>query len=224
VTAALLFDLDGTLIHSDPVHLRAFQREFAQHGIAVDLATYTSRIQGVDNAAIGDAFLPHLSQAERVATLEAKEAHFRAGLEAAEPVAGIGALLDFAAARGLASALVTNAPRANVEAELAALGLAARLKTWVLGSELERAKPHPLPYETALAQLGAQASRSLAFEDSLSGLSAALGAGLAVVGLTTTLPADMLLAAGAIIAVADFTDLRLLPLIESRIATPRNDA
>jgi len=224
VTAALLFDLDGTLIHSEPVHLSAFQREFAPHGIAVDLATYTSRIQGADNAAIGDAFLPHLSQAERVATLEAKEAQFRAGLGAAEPVAGIGALLDFAAARGLVCALVTNAPRANVEAELAALGLAARLKTWVLGSELERAKPDPLPYETALARLGAAAGRSLAFEDSLSGLSAALGAGLAVVGLTTSLPADRLLAAGAIIAVADFTDSRLLPLIESRIAIPRKDA
>ena len=95
--------------------------------IAVDRAIYTARIQGVGNAAIGDAFLPHLSEAERAATLEAKEARFRAGLGAAEPVAGIGALLDFAAARGLACALVTNAPRANVEAALAALGLAGRL-------------------------------------------------------------------------------------------------
>ena len=112
-------------------------------------------------------------------------------------------------------ALVTNAPRANVEAELAAIGLAARLTEWVLGSELERAKPDPLPYLTALERLGAEAGRSLAFEDSLSGLSAALGAGLVVVGLTTTLPADTLLAAGAIFAVADFADPRLLPLIES---------
>jgi len=219
VTAALLFDLDGTLIDSDPVHLRAFQRVFAAHGVVVDQAIFTARIQGFGNAAIGDYFLPHLSEAERAATLEAKEAHFREGIEGAEAIAGIGALLDFAAARGLASALVTNAPRANVEASLAALGLAERLPLWVIGGELARAKPDPLPYQTALEQLGAEASRSLAFEDSLSGLSAALGAGLAVVGLTTTLPADRLLGAGAVIAVADFTDPRLLPLIQSRIAS-----
>ena len=54
-----------------------------------------------------------------------------------------------------------------------ALGLAARLPMWVIGAELARAKPDPLPYLTALARLGAEAGRSVAFEDSLSGLSAA---------------------------------------------------
>jgi beta-phosphoglucomutase len=77
-----------------------------------------------------------------------------------------------------------------------------------------------LPYRTALTQLGAEAGRSIAFEDSLSGLSAAKGAGVAVVGLTTTLTADKLLAAGAEIAIADFTDPRILPLIEARSAAP----
>jgi HAD superfamily hydrolase (TIGR01509 family) len=224
VIAALLFDLDGTLIDSDPVHLRAFQGAFAAHGVAVDQAIFTARIQGFGNAAIGDYFLSHLSESERAATLEAKEARFREGIDGAEPVGGIDALLDFAAARAIGCAVVTNAPRANVEASLSALGLAERLSLWVLGSELERAKPDPLPYLTALERLGADPARSLAFEDSLSGLSAARGAGLAVVGLTTTLPADRLLAAGAVIAVADFTDPRLLPLIESRIASPRKDA
>jgi HAD superfamily hydrolase (TIGR01509 family) len=220
VTAALLFDLDGTLIDSDPVHLRAFQRVFGAHGVIVDHAIFAERIQGFGNAAIGDYFLPHLSEAARAAALEAKEAEFRAGIDGAEPIAGIGALLDFAAARDLRCAVVTNAPRANVEASLSALGLIERLSIWVLGSEVARPKPDPLPYLTALERLGAEAGRSLAFEDSLSGLAAAKGAGLAVVGLTTTLPADRLLAAGAVMAVADFADSRLAPLIESRIATP----
>jgi beta-phosphoglucomutase len=107
---------------------------------------------------------------------------------------------------------------------LEALGLAARLPVWVIGVELERAKPDPLPYRTALARLGAEAACSVAFEDSLSGLSAAKGAGLAVVGLTTTLAADKLLAAGADIAVADFADPRILPLIEARMAAPGKKA
>ena len=141
-----------------------------------------------------------------------------------EPIAGIDALLDFAAARGLRCAVVTNAPRANVEAVLDALGLAARLPLRVLGPELARAKPDPLPYQTALTRLGAEAGRSVAFEDSLSGLSAAKGAGLTVVGLTTTLAADKLIAAGAEIAVADFADPRILPLIEARTTAPGKKA
>ena len=224
MTAALLFDLDGTLVDSDAAHLRAFQRVFATHGVAVDKQSYFRRIHGSDNSAIGRDFLPHLSEAEQAEALAAKEARYREDLGAIEPIAGIDALLDFAAARGLRSAVVTNAPRANVAAVLGALGLAARLPLWVIGVELARAKPDPLPYQTALTRLGAEADRSIAFEDSLSGLGAAKGAGLAVVGLTTTLAADRLLAAGAQIAVADFSDPRILPLIETRMAAPGKKA
>jgi len=220
VTAALLFDLDGTLIDSDGAHLRAFQRVFAARGIALDKKTYDKRIQGAENAAIGRDFLPHLSAAEQAATLAAKEARYRDDLGEVEPIAGVEAMLDFAAARGLKCALVTNAPRANIEKVLVALGLAKRLTQWVIGAELARAKPDPLPYQTALARLGAEAGRSVAFEDSPSGLRSAKGAGLMVVGLTTTMPADKLLAAGAEIAVADFTDPRIRPLIEARVAAP----
>jgi HAD superfamily hydrolase (TIGR01509 family) len=218
VTAALLFDLDGTLVDSDAAHLRAFQRVFAAHGVAVDKQSYFKRIHGSVNSAIARDFLPHLSEAERAMALAAKEARYREDLGAIEAIAGVDALLDFAAAHGLRCAVVTNAPRANVEAVLGALGLDERLPVWVVGPELARAKPDPLPYQTALLRLGAEASRSVAFEDSLSGLNAAKGAGLAVVGLTTTLAADKLVAAGAEIAVADFDDPRILPLIEARAA------
>jgi HAD superfamily hydrolase (TIGR01509 family) len=218
VTAALLFDLDGTLIDSDAAHLRAFQRVFAKYGVAVDERSYYTRIHGSDNPAIGRNFLPHLSEAEQAAVMAAKEARYREDLGEIEPIAGIDALLDFAAAHGLGCAVVTNAPRANVEAVLAALGLAARLPLRVVGLELARAKPDPLPYRTALARLGAEADRSVAFEDSLSGLRAAKDAGLAVVGLTTTLAADKLLAGGAEIAVADFADPRVAALIDARRA------
>lgn len=224
MTAALLFDLDGTLIDSDAAHMRAFQRVFAAHGVTVDEHAYYGRIHGSDNSAIGHDFLPHLSEAEQAATMAAKEARYREDLGEIEAIAGIDALLEFATARGLRCAVVTNAPRANVEAVLGALGLVARLPLWVIGVELARAKPDPLPYQTALARLGAEAGCSVAFEDLLSGLSAAKGAGLAVVGLTTTLAADRLLAAGADFAVADFADPRILRLIEARRTAPGMNA
>ena len=70
-------------------------------------------------------------------------------------------------------AVVTNAPRANAEKVLAALGLAQRLPILVIGAELARSKPDPLPYLTALERTGAGAAHSVAFEDSLSGVRAA---------------------------------------------------
>jgi beta-phosphoglucomutase len=77
---------------------------------------------------------------------------------------------------------------------------------------------------TALRRLGADPARSLAFEDSLSGVRSARGAGLCVVGLTTTLDAAALVGAGAALAVADFTDPRIVALIERRRASPGENA
>lgn len=215
--AALLFDLDGTLVDSDARHMAAFQRIFAPHGIAVEQALYNKSIHGVSNERIGKVFLPHLSPERQRVALDEKEALYRAHLAGIEAIAGATALLDFADRRNLKRAVVTNAPRANAEAVLAALGLEARLSVIVVGSELARAKPDPLPYLTALELTHALASRSVAFEDSPPGIRSAAAAGLAVVGLTTTLPESALVAAGATFATRDFADPRIYALIESRI-------
>jgi HAD superfamily hydrolase (TIGR01509 family) len=218
MTSALLFDLDGTLVDTDAEHLVAFQRAFAPHGIVLDRAEYIASIMGASNEMIGRKFLPHLPHDLREQTLAAKEQTYRDGLGDLEPIAGLAALLDWADAKGLARAVVTNAPRANAELVLAAIGLAERLPIRVIGGELERSKPDPLPYLTGLRQTGARAENSVAFEDSLSGVRAAAAAGLAVVGITTSLDAARLIEVGAVLAAADFADARILALIESRMA------
>ena len=214
---ALLFDLDGTLVDSDGDHLIAFQEVFAPFGVALDRALYVRDIMGAPNAAIGARFLPHLPEAERAKVLDAKEAAYRARVGEMTPTPGAKALLDHAEAHGLACAVVTNAPRANAEMVLAALGFAARLKTLVIGPELAHGKPHPLPYLTGLARVGARPQDALAFEDSLSGVRAAVAAGIAVVGITTGLPAPALLDAGAVFAASDFTDPRIYDWVAARI-------
>ena len=214
---ALLFDLDGTLVDSDAEHLIAFQRVFTPHGIELDRSEYAAHIMGASNELIARRYLSHLPPHEQAATLDAKEAAYRDALGELEPILGALALLDFADRRGLERAVVTNAPRANAEKVLSALGIARRLPIVVIGGELPRSKPDPLPYLTALARTGASAAHSLAFEDSLSGVRAAAAAGLAVVGITTTLEARTLIEAGATFAASDFTDPRIFELIEARL-------
>jgi beta-phosphoglucomutase len=219
--SALFFDLDGTLVDSDQLHFAAFRAELARHGVDIDEAQYAAKIMGASNEAIGEAFLPHLTRAERQVVLDAKEAAFRESFDGASPTKGLVALLDFADARDLALAVVTNAPRANATLMLSALGVAARLPLVVLGQELARSKPDPLPYLTALQLTGAEADCSIAFEDSLSGIRAGCAAGLAVIGVTTGLDEATLLKAGAALAVADFTDPRIFEFIGGRIGEAR---
>ena len=215
---ALLFDLDGTLVDSDPEHLVAFQRVFAPHGIELDHSEYAANIMGASNAMIASRYLSQLSPLEQAAALDAKEADYRDNLGALEPILGALALLDFADRRGLKRAVVTNAPRANAQKVLAALGI-GRLPILVIGGELARSKPDPLPYLTALEHTGALAAHSIAFEDSLSGVRAAAAAGLAVVGMMTTLDSRTLIGAGATFAASNFTDPRIFELIETRLSS-----
>ena len=216
MNTALLFDLDGTLVDTDAEHLVAFQHVFAPHGVTLDREEYKAKIMGATNDKIGQTFLSHLSPEQREETLLAKEIAYRAAVGELAPIAGAAALLDWAVARGLACAVVTNAPRANADLVLKAIGFDQRLPIRVIGSELARGKPDPLPYLTGLERTGARAEHSVAFEDSLPGARAAVAAGLAVVGLTTTLGAAELTGVGAVLAVADFTDPRIFALIESR--------
>ena len=220
MNTALLFDLDGTLVDSDPEHLSAFQRVFAPHGIALDAATYAATIMGASNATIAGLYLSHLPPDVQTATLDAKEEAYRNGLGEIEPIKGAVALLDHADRLGLKRAVVTNAPRANAERVLDALGIAPRLPILVIGAELARSKPDPLPYLIGLERTGALAAHSIAFEDSLSGVCAAAAAGLAVVGMATTLDSRTLTKAGALFVVKDFADPRIYDLIEARMGAP----
>jgi HAD superfamily hydrolase (TIGR01509 family) len=208
----LLFDLDGTLVDTDHLHHGAFAAIMAERGRELSLEEYRTHIMGHPNAAILARFFP----GEDMAVLERKEAMFRGALAASvEPVAGIHALLDWAAAHGAGCAVVTNAPRDNAVAMLAAASLAHRLPTVIIGDECARPKPDPEPYLAAMRALGTLPSLAVAFEDSRSGISAARAAGARVFGLTTGLPPRSLLEAGAHETIADFTHPALRAHLET---------
>jgi phosphoglycolate phosphatase len=126
---------------------------------------------------------------------------------------GLIGLLDFADAAGLPIAAVTNAPRANADLLLNALGIRQRFKAIILGDELEHGKPHPLPYLEGLRALDARAELSVAFEDSASGVTSASAAGITTVGIMTSLTDSELRAAGARTTATDYRDQALLDLI-----------
>ena len=214
----LLFDLDGTLTDADHLHFAAFNAVLARYGKAqIDVDFYKTRIMGFANSVIFDTLCPGEPSSMHAAFALEKEARFRALATVLHPVPGLLELLARAERAGISCALVTNAPRENAVHELQALGLAGRFETVVIGDEVAHAKPHPLPYLTALERLGGDASRSLGFEDSLSGLRAGLAAGLMMAGVTTSLGETRLLQEGAALAIARYDDPRLPGLIGNRL-------
>jgi HAD superfamily hydrolase (TIGR01509 family) len=212
----LLFDLDGTLTDTDHLHVAAYRALFARFGQSLDDATYRAHLMGATNAAIVTRFFPQLDVAAQVALADEKEARFRASLTTLAPLPGLLRLLDHAEALGWGMAVVTNAPRANAEAMLRGLGLAARFAHLVIADELAHGKPHPLPYLTGLARTGGETGRALAFEDSRSGVRAAVAAGIETVGLLTGLDEATLRAEGAQHVIRDFDDARLWALLGLR--------
>jgi HAD superfamily hydrolase (TIGR01509 family) len=211
---ALLFDLDGTLVNTDPWHFQAWQAALKSSiSLEIDEAFYQARISGKLNPAIVADLLPHLSPSEGLAFAAAKEAAFRALTPQMQPMAGLLALMQWARTQGLAQAVVTNAPPENVAHSLGALGLTTAFSPVVIADLLGVGKPDPGPYLEALRQLGLVPNQAIAFEDSPSGIRSALGAGLYTVGIASTHPPQNLAALGANLVVRDFTDPQLLSLL-----------
>jgi HAD superfamily hydrolase (TIGR01509 family) len=217
MTAALLFDLDGTLVDTDHLHLAAFNQVLAGHGVDLGREEYSRQVMGKSNLAIAAALLPDVPLAEAAHLLGEKERAYRAMVRDLAPLPGLLALLDWAAGLDLPCAVVTHAPRANADLVLDALGLRARFRALVIADELPEMKPHPLPYLTGLAELGARAERSVVFEDSPSGILAGSRAGMPVMGLKTSLDEAALLDAGATLAIQNYEDPRLRPFITARM-------
>lgn len=216
--AALLFDIDGTLADTDPVHLQAFNTILGPFGHVVDEQLYARDIQGHANVDIAARFLPDLSRDEGMAILDGKEALFRDLAQTAlHAVPGLLDLLDMADAIGLPMAAVTNAPRANADMILGGLGIRDRFKALVIGAELPHGKPHPLPYLEGLRLLGADAANAVAFEDSRTGITSATAAGIATVGIRTTLRHEDMIAAGATLSADCYDDPELHAFIASRV-------
>ncbi|KAG2494256.1 hypothetical protein HYH03_007611 [Edaphochlamys debaryana] len=205
----VLFDVDGTLVESDPLHFKAFQEILQEVGYnggqPIDEAFFRKHISGRHNPEIAADLFPEWPEERRTAFYMDKEERYRrlarAGLE---PLEGLREFVAWVERKGLRRAAVTNAPRANAEMMLAALGLETFFEHLVLGEECTRAKPHPDPYTTAMDLLGLQPGETIVFEDSPSGIAAGVAAGAPVVALTTGQDPACLRKAGAVWIVKDF--------------------
>jgi HAD superfamily hydrolase (TIGR01509 family) len=208
---ALLFDIDGTLADTDALHLEAFNHVLGPRGHVFDHARFTRELQGFSNASISERFLANEPPQRQATIIGEKEEAFRKLVAGQiQPVPGLMTLLARADRANIPMVAVTNAPRLNAEMLLSGLGIMDRFKALVIGDELAHGKPHPMPYLEGLRAVGAAPNLSLAFEDSRSGVQSASTAGIATIGIRTSLSHADMVAAGAFMTAGTFDDPELV--------------
>ncbi|OLT33460.1 haloacid dehalogenase [Actinomadura sp. CNU-125] len=206
---AAVFDLDGTLIDSEPRNRVMWRKLFEAHGVPHDeemIASFAGR-RGLE--VLQD--LLHMFPGRTAEELfeEAISYESLPGMPPPEPVPGAVALVRSLADAGLPLAVVTSGQRAYAEGLLAVLGIRDLLDIVLTAGDVATGKPHPEGYLAAARDLGVPPDESIGFEDAPAGVAAVKAAGMTCVGITTTQPAMALAAADHV--VADLQQVNVAP-------------
>lgn len=211
--SAIFYDLDGTIVNSDPLHFRVWQEILRNYAIEIDEEFYKSRMSGRLNPDIVQDLLPELPLRAVQEFCDRKEARFRELASELVPTPGLLNLIAWAEASGLKQAVVTNAPRENADHMLRVLQLQDKFDYVAISEDIGIPKPDPAPYLHTLTYFDLSPEQALAFEDSPSGIRAAVSAGIPTVGIASTQEPSALYELGAMLVVSDFTDLKLQELL-----------
>ena len=201
--AAVLFDMDGTLLDSTACIEGIWRRWSARHGLDAD--TVMPHVHGRRSSETIAAVAPDLDVAAEDAAFQLEEL---GSLHGITRIAGAAELLAALEARGQRWGVVTSAPRRLALAKIAHVGL-PEPKWLVCAEDVANGKPHPAPYLAAAILMECAPDRLVAIEDAPAGIASARDAGMAVIALRTT-------HADAELAVADRIVDDLRDLLECR--------
>ena len=213
---AIVFDFDGVIADSEPLHFAAFRDILAEEGLTLSEAEYYARFLGLDDAGVfgsisADWTAAHIGdmtarKAVRLETLERDRALLFPGADAAIR----------RAAAAVPIAIASGARNAEIRRVLDRSGLTTCFAAIVGADDTLRSKPAPDPYLFAIAQLGRAAGEPLdaaecvAIEDSCWGLESAHAAGLRTVAVAQTFDSAELAAADLVIPSVAALDVAVL--------------
>jgi beta-phosphoglucomutase len=219
VISAIVFDFDGVLVDSEPLHLRSYQEVLSSMGATLPAEEYYADYLGFDDEGVFKALSNARGwglTAPQIATLIAEKAEAMDALLAETDVlySGAAACVERLAARwpiGIASGGL----RQEIERILRKSGLHRHIRFIVAAGETPAGKPAPDPYRRAAELHGKRAANCLAIEDSRWGIQSAKDAGLWCVGITHTYPVGELMEADAIVGSLDEVTPELIGSLRS---------
>jgi len=205
----VIFDMDGVLVDSHPIHKRAWRQLLASAGRDVTDAELEFVTNGAKREDILRHFLGDLTSDQIEALGRQKHELFEAQVAKLLPVRGLEKFLASLDRAQIPLAVVTNAARARTELTLSILGLSHRFAVVFTGDDVPNGKSDVTVFQKTAESLGAHPQNLLVIEDSRLGIFAAKRAGMKCLGIGDGKKAEDLELAGADHVVSDYTQLRL---------------
>lgn len=185
---AVIFDMDGVIAHTNPYHAEAFKQFFDNYGIPYTNQEFEDHMYGKHNSYIMTYFFKREVAGSELTHLEhEKEGLFREIYQHhIAPITGFLEFLSALKAAGFQTGVATSAPRANLDLIMNGLGFESQMESILASEDVQMHKPDPEIYLKSASNLGVKAENVVVFEDSYSGVSAAINAGARVVGVLTS--------------------------------------
>lgn len=198
---ALIFDFDGVLVDSEPVHLQAFREVLAPKGVDLSREEYFARYLGFDDYTCLQAAMRHHGIEYTTETIDRMvaektrvlQAHL---VESIPPIAGAVSLVRAAYDAKIPLAIASGGLRREIEIGITTIGLRDCFPVIVAAEDVRETKPHPEAYQQAAELLGKYHRRvivppqCLAVEDSPTGVASAKQAGMKVLAVHTSYPPE----------------------------------
>jgi HAD superfamily hydrolase (TIGR01509 family) len=205
----VIFDFDGVIVDSHPVHMQAWKAFLLTKGKAFGDAELSFVREGAKREEILQHFLGELSPDQIASYGVEKDKLFQASVREVNLVPGFSEFLLQLDSAALPSAVATSGSRSRVEQTLETLNLSKRFRAVVTGNDVERGKPDPDLFLLAAQALQIEVSRILVCEDAVAGVLAAKTAGMKCVGIAASGRESLLKQAGADLVVTDFAHISL---------------
>jgi HAD superfamily hydrolase (TIGR01509 family) len=195
---AILFDNDGVLIASEPLHWNAWEALLAELGLPynnAEMRTFVGKTAPEIILALLNKYSPGWDRARHdlVALAQRKnDIYLKLAHSQLSAYPGVVEGLKWLRARGIKTAVVTNAKRRELEASMKITGLGSLIDLHVSRDDVSAPKPDPAPYLYAAACLAAKPSECIVVEDSPTGLEAALMGKIPAAAVMTNFPASSL--------------------------------
>ena len=210
---AVIFDMDGVIVDSNPAHKKAIKQFLEQHGKSVSDEYLRNEVFGRTNREWLRRTFEEISEERIEQYIQEKEQIFRDMFaKTIKPLQGLRRFLNSLTGHQIPTAVATSAPKVNADWVLDKTGLADYFSVVLHEGDVTHGKPHPEMYLKAAGRLNIQPEHCVVFEDSLSGVEAAKSAGTIVFGVTTTHSRDELSRTDYVIS--DFTEIDYGLLVE----------
>jgi beta-phosphoglucomutase len=211
---AVIFDMDGVIVDSNHAHKEAINKFCKEHNVELTEERFNQFVNGRQNRDwIPALFGGQLSNEQIIELAREKEELFRKiYLKTIQPLPGLEEFLIKLEKENIPKAIATSAPVENVNFTLEKTGLKKYFTTILDDRNVTIGKPDPQIYINTVEALNYKPSNCVVFEDSLSGIKAARGAGCKVVGVSTTHSAEELKETD--LTIKDFRGLSIEALID----------